>query len=52
MTSCVSGVTKALWWASILSIMGIPCNQNDDFEAGVCAMAPSTTEYSAIYQHV
>ena len=28
--------------------MGIPCNHNDVFEAGVRAMAPSTTECSAI----
>ncbi len=28
--------------------MGIPCNHNDVFEAGVRAMAPRTTECSAI----
>ena len=28
--------------------MGIPCNHNDVFEAGVRAMVPSTTECSAI----
>ena len=28
--------------------MGIPCNHNNVFEAGVRAMAPRTTECSAI----
>ena len=28
--------------------MGIPCNHNDVFEAGVRAMTPRTTECSAI----
>ena len=46
MTSCVSEVTLRL--ASILSVTGIPCCHNNVFEAGVRAMAPRTTECSAI----